>query len=185
MTDYSNIKGYYPNFDTFEVGGHKFTLKNCKEVVGHDDSLPYVAKLYIDDEQVCSLYNDGWGGETNVTQVVNQKLLDKAICDIQGEKIPMYPWDESYIDLSQFTLTKVQEIADIIAPICIAVNSKLKEHPKEKIIIGINLYKTRTFIINRKKITKNVIKDCNTMCAALIEEGFYIVHAPQMQIKKT
>lgn len=186
MEDYSNMKGFYPNYDTFEVGGHKFTLKDCKEVFGHDDSFSYVGKLYIDDEQVCTLYNDGWGGETNVTQIINQPLLDKAICDIQGQPIPTYPWDNDTI-FSEFTLTKVQEIADILAPICAQVSSKLKKHNKKNIIIGINFFTIRTLRVNLKSVTrtnKSILKRCNDMCEDLIKEGFYILNAPQMYIKK-
>ena len=46
-------------------------LKNCQEVYGHDDSMPYMADLYevkgVNDEELVHLAkcsNDGWGGDT-------------------------------------------------------------------------------------------------------------------------
>lgn len=183
MGDYSNTKGYYPNFDTLEVGGHKFTLKDCKEVVGHDDSLPYVGTLYIDGKQVCTLYNTGWGGETDITQIIDGNLLVKATNDIKGKPIPTLPWDNMEIP-NDITLTNIQEIADIIACTCVEVNARVKKYGKEKTIVAFKGEKIH-FINFKKdhKLSKKDLEFCITRCNELIEQGFYIVNAPQMYVK--
>lgn len=47
-------------------GNCKIIIEDAKEVMGHDDSLPYNAKfsVLIDDEPLFSgsAWNDGWGG---------------------------------------------------------------------------------------------------------------------------
>lgn len=49
------------------VGGHKVEIRSYKEVAGHDDSVPYQAKVFVDGKEVAVAYNDGWGGQTNVS----------------------------------------------------------------------------------------------------------------------
>lgn len=52
------------------------TLKNVTEVMGHDDSLPFNADLYIRNAKhkrsklVARCWNDGWGGETNIDTIL-------------------------------------------------------------------------------------------------------------------
>ena len=181
--DYNNTKGYYPNFDTLEVGGHKFTLKGCKEVVGHDDSLPYVGRLYIDGKQVCTLYNDGWGGETNITQILNESLLKKATDDIKGKAIPTFPWDNIKLP-SDITLTNIQEIADLIACTCVEVNARTKKYGKKRTLVAFKGEKIR-FINFTHELTKKDLEFCIKRCNEYIAQGFYIVNAPQMYVKDT
>lgn len=50
-------------------------LRQCKEVYGHDDSLPYNAKLFVNDVEVGKVYNDGWGGEPVIDGPVQQEHL--------------------------------------------------------------------------------------------------------------
>ena len=46
---------------------HSISLRNVREVDGHDDSLPYKADVYVNGVVVAELFNDGWGGDTDVT----------------------------------------------------------------------------------------------------------------------
>ena len=46
---------------------HSISLRNVREVDGHDDSLPYKADVYVNRHVVAELFNDGWGGDTDVT----------------------------------------------------------------------------------------------------------------------
>ncbi len=52
-------------------------LANVRENMGHDDSLPYQADIFVYDKDNCpendiafkkigSIWNDGWGGESNI-----------------------------------------------------------------------------------------------------------------------
>ena len=65
-----------------------FTMKNCQEIPGHDDSLPYVADLYCDGKMLCKCHNDGWGGETEFTVVPECASKMDAIM----EHIGKYQW---------------------------------------------------------------------------------------------
>ena len=60
-----------------QVGKYKCELKCCKEIIGHDDSLPYIAKLYINGKYVCQVMNDGWGGMSYIREMNNQSLYDE------------------------------------------------------------------------------------------------------------
>lgn len=64
-------------------------LKNCQEVYGHDDSMPYMADLYevkgVNDEELVHLAkcsNDGWGGDTLVNSV--SKEADSRLAEIDA-----------------------------------------------------------------------------------------------------
>ena len=48
------------------INGLKFTMKNFKRIYGHDDSMPYMADLYLGKEHVAQCHNDGWGGDTHI-----------------------------------------------------------------------------------------------------------------------
>lgn len=43
--------------------GHTLELKNVRETEGHDDSIPFVADVYFDDEHIGNATNDGWGAD--------------------------------------------------------------------------------------------------------------------------
>ena len=52
-----------------EVGGAdglKFTMKNFKRIDGHDDSMPYMADLYLGKEHIAQCHNDGSGTNTRI-----------------------------------------------------------------------------------------------------------------------
>ena len=48
------------------LGNHTLIIRNPREVMGHDDSLPYNAEFAIfhNDKEVArgEIWNDGWGG---------------------------------------------------------------------------------------------------------------------------
>lgn len=58
-----------------KCGKHKFTLKDFKEQIGHDDSLPYVAYLCVDKIPIARCFNDGWGGTTELSPITSQRAL--------------------------------------------------------------------------------------------------------------
>lgn len=43
---------------------HTFELRNCKEVMGHDDTLPFNADIYLNGKRIGSAWNTGWGGDS-------------------------------------------------------------------------------------------------------------------------
>lgn len=59
---------------------YTFELRGYKKVIGHDDSLPFNASLYINNKKVATCYNDGWGGEAVVEVIEKYRgLYDRAI----------------------------------------------------------------------------------------------------------
>ena len=60
-------------------------LANLRENMGHDDSLPYQADVYMMNREnhtltfikIASIWNDGWGGDSNV-EVLNADLVQKV-----------------------------------------------------------------------------------------------------------
>lgn len=40
-------------------------LCRCREVMRHDDTLPFNAELYINGIPICNTYNTGWGGSAD------------------------------------------------------------------------------------------------------------------------
>jgi hypothetical protein len=60
-----------------QVDQYKCELKAFKEIIGHDDSLPYIAKLYINGKYVCQVMNDGWGGMSFIREMNNKSLYDE------------------------------------------------------------------------------------------------------------
>ena len=67
-----------------QIGKYKCELKCFKEIVGHDDSLPYIAKLYINGKYVCKVMNDGWGGMSSIEEMNNKSLYDEFNSFIKG-----------------------------------------------------------------------------------------------------
>jgi len=65
-------------------------LENCKEVYGHDDSLPFNADVFVYDredetgcfQRIATAYNDGWGGLTNI-DTLHEKYQAK-LCKINN-----------------------------------------------------------------------------------------------------
>lgn len=59
------------------IGNYKCELKCFNEISGHDDSLPYIAKLYINGKYVCQVMNDGWGGTSSVVEMNDRVLYNE------------------------------------------------------------------------------------------------------------
>lgn len=60
-----------------QVGQYKCELKAFKKIIGHDDTLPYIANLYINGKYVCQVMNDGWGGMSSIREMNNKSLYDE------------------------------------------------------------------------------------------------------------
>lgn len=179
--DYSKIKGYYPYYNSVVIGGHTIALKDCKEQIGHDDSIPYAARLFIDNKLVCTIYNDGWGGETNITQLVNAELLEKVNKDIKGLPFVIYPWDENtYPDIK---IDSVLDVADCIAEVCLNIKDAFKRKIMKRTIIAINKAEMRSATLpkreNAKTLSLRELVTCEHQCNNYIKQGFYILNCPQ------
>lgn len=138
------------------VGGHNVELRSFIETVGHDDSLPYQAKVFVDGKEVAVAYNDGWGGETNV-RVTKEKAY------------PLMNEVEKYIreNKEQFPLgeygghklyhTNLSSVCDSLADNC-AIRKDIKKHADKRMLI----YDPNTkgmFTLSFKGMGSNKISD--------------------------
>lgn len=74
----------FPTAMTF--GDYKVELRNYRRNMGHDDSLPYQATLYINGKKVAEVTNDGWGGISNIRTLSDSgtKLYNEFYKFIKG-----------------------------------------------------------------------------------------------------
>lgn len=170
---------------TLKVGNHTFTLKNCKKQIGHDDSTPYTASLYIDNKRVCTLYNDGWGGETNCTQIINAELLETAINDVKNEPYSRMPWekDKEACNLKVGTLTS---IVDTIAENILCFTPLYRRYGLKVAILAIDQNSDLRFCkFNTSRMTeKELIENSKIKAEEYAKRGYYILTAPHFHISK-
>lgn len=95
--------------EVIEVGkNNKFTMRDYHPQEGHDDSLPYVGILCNNGKPLCKCFNDGWGGQTEITPLGVQ---EGAILKSLQNKIGEYKWT---FRGTEFDLD-IYFIADILA----------------------------------------------------------------------
>ena len=137
--------------DTLTLG-----LSGVRENMGHDDSLPYQASIFLFDkennpegscafEKIGDIWNDGWGGESNLdmSQRKRHQELIKKITELVLEH-QMYWHDKPFAPYS-FT-----DLCDIMAERYLSVNEKARKNTilyrfdDDPVVIankGRNLYK--------------------------------------------
>ena len=99
--------------ESMTFGKYKITLKCFRQVRGHDDSLPFTAKMYVNNKPFCEAYNDGWGGSAMLT-IINKELF--AMIDNEVIKYAII-YDKK--EIGKYTLS---DVADELA--CIIVDNK-------------------------------------------------------------
>ena len=68
-------KTRHPLAVTCEVNPNlSITLMNVRKVMGHDDSLPFNAEVYVRKDNgilthIANAWNDGWGGDSNIDAI--------------------------------------------------------------------------------------------------------------------
>lgn len=95
----------------------KLQLRNCIEVTGHDDCLPFNADIYLNDKPAGKAYNDGWGAEANY--FIPDKEMRKEIEELETT-LKRTPFLTNFKD-SFYSLPKV---LDIMAEACISHNRR-------------------------------------------------------------
>lgn len=65
--------------NVIKCGDDKYTLRDFKLIEGHDDSLPYSATLCINGKPICKCFNDGCGGDTQLTPInIQSEVIMKS-----------------------------------------------------------------------------------------------------------
>lgn len=99
-----------------KVGKDKFTMRNYADLVGHDDSLPYIGTLCLNNVPLCDCANSGWGEETRLTF----RECSGFDLDVIKDSLKRYKW-KFRGDLFELELNF---IADILAETCHLFSSK-------------------------------------------------------------
>lgn len=99
--------------ESMTFGKYKITLKCLKQVKGHDDSLPFTAKMYMNNKPFCEAYNDGWGGSAMLT------IINKDLYDMINNEVIKYSIIYDKKEIGKYTLS---DVADELA--CIMVDNK-------------------------------------------------------------
>lgn len=138
------------------VGKHKVELRSFIETMGHDDSLPYQAKIFVDDKQVAIAYNDGWGGETNVQTTKEQAYpvmneIEKYIRN-NKEQFPLGEYEGHAL-----YHTNLSSICDSLADNC-AIRKDIQKHANKRMVIYDPTDK-RMFTLSFKGIGSNKLTD--------------------------
>ena len=72
ITDYkAAISKASKNVSVFPIhykteDGIEISVRSVNQVMGHDDSIPYNARLCVNGETVGNIWNDGWGGMSQI-----------------------------------------------------------------------------------------------------------------------
>ena len=103
-------------------------MSGIRENMGHDDCLPYQADVFVMDsdnqpegehafKKIGSIWNDGWGGDSNFTPLAHTTYLNNIIAQMREEcaKHQMY-WDGN-----PFGSWTLEEVCDSLA--CIWVDA--------------------------------------------------------------
>ena len=99
--------------ESMTFGKYKITLKCLKQVKGHDDSLPFTAKMYVNNKPFCEAYNDGWGGSAMLT------IINKELFEMIDNEVIKYSIIYDKKEIGKYTLS---DVADELA--CIIVDNK-------------------------------------------------------------
>lgn len=69
-----------------QFGIYVIEMRKFKKIIGHDDTLPFVAELWANGKHIANCHNDGWGGDT-ATIPTNIELFNevaKVVCSTKG-----------------------------------------------------------------------------------------------------
>ena len=95
------------------INGLRFTMMDYQEINGHDDSLPYNATLYLNGKPFCKCMNDGWGGDTLLTPIVDRNEFEDVKSRLKDYKCVYLFQDKKFVDN-----VTINSIADYLAITC-------------------------------------------------------------------
>lgn len=128
----------------FKVFGKlKIEIRKYREVMGHDDSLPYNAELWVNNQHFADCFNDGWGGETTILPKDN-KLLEEVCTTIGRESITQFG------HTFQYTLPI---LADELA-VLFATEKTIERNSKDGLVFKEN---ESIFFVPLKNKDKNIV----------------------------
>jgi hypothetical protein len=104
-------------------GKYFIEIRDFKEIAGHDDSLPFMGKLFINNIHVANCHNDGWGGEAVVAPMSNNiSLFTEA-----NEAIKKETWTYSNMTFN-YTMSFIADILACEWQTYLQVREMQKEH---------------------------------------------------------
>lgn len=76
-------------YNVIKVGDYTFTMKRFRIIPGHDDSLPYMGTLCINNKPFAVCGNDGWGGPSSINVIRKSDINKVSELD---EMLNEYEW---------------------------------------------------------------------------------------------
>lgn len=98
--DTTNLNKFFPT--SIKLGKYEIELRNYKRVMGHDDSLPYQASLYVNGKRVADAFNDGWGGISTIRPTKGNEELVGQVSDYLVEHGKEFPCEDKYFNLELY-----------------------------------------------------------------------------------
>lgn len=111
-----------------KLGNTIIELRNIKEQVGHDDSIPYSADVYFNNEPLGTIYNDGWGGQSIFK--IHPKSLE-IIKENVDEIVTKYSTRYGRVIL---TYDNLEEVCDEIASFYFSIKDIVKSKQRTKLL---------------------------------------------------
>jgi len=110
-------------------------MSGIRENMGHDDSLPYQAEVFICDKEnnpdgsigfqkIAEIWNDGWGGESNLS-LIDQRTRTK---DYLKKVTELCEAHNMYWNGSIFGSYKVTDLCDIMAECYLGIDEKARKN---------------------------------------------------------
>ena len=153
---------------TIILGDYVFEMKCFKIIKGHDDSLPFQGKLYVNGRHIADCVNNGWGGACDLQKVdKNRELFDK-----------MYAYVRQFVEFTFKDTTinyTLSSLADSLA--CKMADAQwLNKHQKTNLIFKkkgcddifisfknpngkkVDITQSQLYVVNRRKIFDTIAK---------------------------
>lgn len=141
---------------SIKVGSHEVEIRSFKETAGHDDSMPYQAKIHVDGKECAVVYNDGWGGESNIqgTKTEAYKVLNELEQHIHSHKEEFFMGEYEGHKLYHSNLAS---ICDTLAMNCGYRKDALKYENKRMVLFNSNTQSIST--VSFKGMGRQTISD--------------------------
>ena len=166
---------------TLTYGNNVFSIKGFKEIAGHDDSLPYQAKIYMNGKCIGTASNDGWGGPTNIYTSNANELerlgqAEKFLCENNFTENTYY--GPLKVDSVEFIADILADNANLAKDLTKASKKKIVFfNPKTSVMKTFNLALTKGQTIEERLMQSKLLRqDLANKVKSLRGAGFILIN---------